>query len=216
MIPAALIAALAITCLGAIHAAVFGGFAAQSLAQRIEAASPKAIMTASCGIEGKKVIPYRPLVEDALRLAGDGQQKKEDRQCKTFIWQRDQHRWNHPDKRGGQRNWQRVVKSARARGVRAAAVPVRSDEGVYIIYTSGESILLSYTLSPIRIYTLQSCHYGRIPTTIPSIPSILSIWTLSYPSIHIHVSFGHPPCPHYTVYSVYPDPKYIMKQASYS
>lgn len=133
MIPSALIAALAITRLGAIHAAVFGGFAAASLAQRIEAARPKAIMTASCGIEGagKKVIPYRPLVEQAIQLSGV--------QCKTFIWQREQYRWNQPDKRAGQRNWQRVVKSARSRGVRAVAVPVRSDEGVYIIYTSGIS-----------------------------------------------------------------------------
>jgi propionyl-CoA synthetase len=132
MIPAALIAALAITRLGAIHAAVFGGFAPQSLAQRIEAARPRAIMTASCGIEGNKgPIAYRPLVEGAINASRF-------KPSKVFVWQRDQLRWNRPDKRGGQRNWQRLVKSARGRGIRAKSVPVMGTEGVYVIYTSGE------------------------------------------------------------------------------
>ncbi|OQD90979.1 hypothetical protein PENANT_c001G01242 [Penicillium antarcticum] len=104
MIPAALIASLAITRLGAIHAAVFGGFAPQSLAQRIEAARPHAIMTASCGIEGTKgPIAYRPLVEGAINAS-------KFKPSKVIVWQRDQLRWNRPDKRGGQRNWQRLVK----------------------------------------------------------------------------------------------------------
>ncbi|KAJ5232734.1 hypothetical protein N7468_005690 [Penicillium chermesinum] len=131
MIPAALIAALAITRLGAIHSAVFGGFAATSLAQRIEAARPKAIMTASCGIEGTKgAIAYRPLVEGAIAASTF-------KPLKTIIWQRDQLRWHHPDRLSGQRPWQRLVKSARARGIRAAAVPVASAHPLYIIYTSG-------------------------------------------------------------------------------
>ena len=133
MIPAALVAALAITRLGAIHAAVFGGFAAQSLAQRIEAARPRAIMTASCGIEGSKgPIDYRPLVEGAVQASRFKPEK-------VIVWQRDQLRWNNPNKLGGQRNWQRLVKSARMRGVRAGAVPVKSTDGLYVIYTSGES-----------------------------------------------------------------------------
>ncbi|EPS29136.1 hypothetical protein PDE_04085 [Penicillium oxalicum 114-2] len=131
MIPAALVAALAITRLGAIHAAVFGGFAAQSLAQRIEAARPRAIMTASCGIEGSKgPIDYRPLVEGAVQASRFKPEK-------VIVWQRDQLRWNNPNKLGGQRNWQRLVKSARMRGVRAGAVPVKSTDGLYVIYTSG-------------------------------------------------------------------------------
>jgi propionyl-CoA synthetase len=132
MIPAALIAALAITRLGAIHAAVFGGFAPQSLAQRIEAARPRAIMTASCGIEGNKdPIAYRPLVEGAIDASSF-------KPSKVLIWQRDQLRWNQPDKRSGQRNWQRLVKSARGRGIRSSSVPIKGTEGVYVIYTSGE------------------------------------------------------------------------------
>ena len=131
MIPATLIAALAITRLGAIHAAVFGGFAPKSLAQRIEAAKPRAILTASCGIEGSKgPIPYRPLVEGAVEASSFKPEK-------ILIWQRDEHRWNQPDKRGGQRNWQRLMKSARMRGIRAGPVPVKSTDPLYVIYTSG-------------------------------------------------------------------------------
>ncbi|KAI9927367.1 hypothetical protein ASPWEDRAFT_117125 [Aspergillus wentii DTO 134E9] len=131
MIPAALIAALAIVRLGAIHAAVFGGFAAKSLAQRIEAAKPRAIMTASCGIEGSKgPVSYRPLVEGAVQASSFKPEK-------VIVWQRDQLRWNNPDKLGGQRNWQRLVKSARMRGIKAGPVPVKSTDGLYIIYTSG-------------------------------------------------------------------------------
>lgn len=132
MIPAALIAALAIVRLGAIHAAVFGGFASASLAQRIDAAKPRVIMTASCGIEGSKgPIPYRPLVEGAIAQSSFKPER-------VIIWQRDQLRWNHPDKVGGQRNWQRIVRSGQLRNIRAAPVPIRSDEALYIIYTSGK------------------------------------------------------------------------------
>ena len=136
MIPAALFAALATVRLGAMHAAVFGGFAAQSLAQRIEAARPRVIMTASCGIEGSKgALAYRPLVEGAI-------EKSKFKPGKVIIWQRDQLRWDQPNKLAGQRNWQRLIKSARFRGVRAASVPVKSNEGIYVIYTSGEFFFL--------------------------------------------------------------------------
>ena len=136
MIPAALIAALAIIRLGAIHAAVFGGFAAKSLAQRIESARPRAILTASCGIEGTKgPVPYRPLVEGAIDASSF-------KPLKVLIWQRDQLRWDNPDKLGGgQRNWQRLVKSARMRGVRAEPVPTKSTDGLFIIYTSGMIVM---------------------------------------------------------------------------
>lgn len=137
MVPAALIAALAIVRLGAIHAAVFGGFAAASLAQRIEAARPRAIMTASCGIEGAKgPIAYRPLVEGAIEQSRFKPEK-------VIIWQRDQLRWDHPDKVGGQRNWQRIVRSGQLRNVRAAPVPIKSDEALYIIYTSGKPLIFN-------------------------------------------------------------------------
>ncbi|EEH22449.1 hypothetical protein PABG_04660 [Paracoccidioides brasiliensis Pb03] len=131
MIPAALFAALAIARLGAIHAAVFGGFAATSLAQRIEASKPRAIMTASCGIEGSKgIMNYKPLVQGAIA-------KSSFKPEKVIVWQRNELRWNPMLKLEGERNWQRIVTSGRRRNIRAVAVPVKSQEGLYIIYTSG-------------------------------------------------------------------------------
>lgn len=131
MIPAALFAILATVRLGALHAVVFGGFAPTSLAQRIEAAKPKIIMTASCAIEGAKgPLDYRPFVEGGI-------EKSSWKPEKTIIWQRDQRRWDPVLKEKGQRNWQRLVKSARNRALKAEAVPVKGNEGLYIIYTSG-------------------------------------------------------------------------------
>ncbi|OXV10993.1 hypothetical protein Egran_01245 [Elaphomyces granulatus] len=131
MIPAALTAALAIVRLGAVHAVVFGGFAAPSLAQRVEAAKPKVIMTASCGIEGTKgPLAYRPLVEKAI-------QKSSFKPKRVIIWQRDQLRWDGLDNVNGQRDWQDLVHKARMRGVRAGPVPVKSTDALYVIYTSG-------------------------------------------------------------------------------
>jgi propionyl-CoA synthetase len=131
MIPAALFAMLAIARLGAIHAVVFGGFSPAALAQRIEASRPTAIMTASCGIEGgKKPTGYKKMIEEAV-------QKSSHKPARTIIWQRDQLRWDPVSKEDGQRNWQRLIKSARNRGLRADAVPVKSGDGLYIIYTSG-------------------------------------------------------------------------------
>lgn len=131
MIPAALFAMLAIARLGAIHAVVFGGFSPAALAQRMEASRPRAIMTASCGIEGTKgPVGYKNLIEEAI-------EKSSFKPEKTIVWQREQLRWEPVLKENGQRNWQRLVKSARNRGLKADAVPVRSEDGLYIIYTSG-------------------------------------------------------------------------------
>ena len=69
MVPEAVIAMLASARLGAVHSVVFGGFAPQELALRIEDAQPKVLVTASCGIEGQRVIDYLPLVRKALVLA---------------------------------------------------------------------------------------------------------------------------------------------------
>jgi propionyl-CoA synthetase len=66
----AIVAMLACARIGLTHAVVFGGFAAQELATRIRHAKPSIILTASCGIEPKRVIPYKPLLDEALALAG--------------------------------------------------------------------------------------------------------------------------------------------------
>ncbi len=69
MIPETLFAMLACARIGAIHSVVFGGFAALELAKRIDDATPRLILTASCGIEGSRLIPYKPMVDEALVLA---------------------------------------------------------------------------------------------------------------------------------------------------
>ena len=69
MVPEAVIAMLACARIGAIHSVVFGGFAAPELASRIDDATPKVILSASCGIEVDTVIPYKPLLDEAMRLA---------------------------------------------------------------------------------------------------------------------------------------------------
>lgn len=133
MVPAAIFAMLAIARLGAIHAVVFGGFAPAALAQRIDASRPKAIMTASCGIEGSKgPSGYKEMIEEAV-------ERSTFKPHKIIIWQRDELRWDPVLKENGQRNWQRLVKSARNRGLKADAVPVKSEDGLYIIYTSGKN-----------------------------------------------------------------------------
>ncbi|QSZ31526.1 hypothetical protein DSL72_001093 [Monilinia vaccinii-corymbosi] len=131
MIPAALVGTLAISRLGAIHAVVFGGFASASLAQRIEASKPVVILTASCGIDGAKPpLSYKPFITEAVALSSHTP-------TKTIIWQREQLRWENPNQESGERNWQRLVKSAASRGIKAGCVPVKSTDGLYIIYTSG-------------------------------------------------------------------------------
>ena len=69
MVPEALVAMLACARIGAVHSVVFGGFAPHELAKRIDDARPVMVVSASCGIEGQRVIAYKPLLDEALRLA---------------------------------------------------------------------------------------------------------------------------------------------------
>ncbi|MCJ1430551.1 hypothetical protein MMC29_008469 [Sticta canariensis] len=131
MIPSALFAILATSRLGALHAVVFGGFASASLAQRIDASKPRAVMTASCGMEGGKgAVDYRPFLNRALEMCTFQPEK-------IIIWQRDHARWDPIIEENGERDWQRLLKSARNRGLKANPVPIKSNESLYIIYTSG-------------------------------------------------------------------------------
>lgn len=140
MIPAALFAILAASRIGAIHAVVFGGFAPASLAQRIEASKPLVVLTASCGIEGAKdPLNYKPLIEKAL-------EKSSYKPEKIIIWQRAQSQWNPIEESKGERHWQLLVDRAKAGDLCADVgdfVPVKSNDGLYIIYTSGEYLLLA-------------------------------------------------------------------------
>ena len=76
---------------------------------------------------------YKSFIEEAL-------QKSSCKPGKIIIWQRDELWWDPVTKENGERNWQRLVKSAKNRGLKADAVPVKSSDGIYIIYTSGESL----------------------------------------------------------------------------
>ncbi|MBL8927926.1 MAG: propionyl-CoA synthetase [Pseudonocardia sp.] len=123
MVPEAAIAMLACARLGAVHSVVFGGFAPHELAIRIDDATPKVIVSASCGIEGKKVLPYKPLLDQAIELAAHKPEKR-------VILQRPQAVAEMgPD----DIDWAEAVASAEP----AAPVPVASTDPLYILYTSG-------------------------------------------------------------------------------
>lgn len=130
MIPPALVAMFATVRLGAIHAVVFGGFSASSLAQRMEACNPKVILTASCGIEGAKgPISYQPMVRGAVEQSSH-------KPASTIVWQREQRKWSDINQQKGERDWRQLIQDAKRNGLKADNVPVRSNDGLYIIYTS--------------------------------------------------------------------------------
>lgn len=124
MIPEAVIAMLAVARLGAIHSVVFGGFAAQELAKRIDDAKPKVILSASCGIEIKRVIEYKPLLDRAIELAAH---KPE---C-CIIYQRPQ--FTSALLGGRDHDWAALLAQAGAVG----CTPVKGSDPLYILYTSG-------------------------------------------------------------------------------
>ena len=124
MIPEAAIAMLACARLGAVHSVVFGGFAARELALRIDDARPKLLLTASCGIEFDRVIPYQPLVEEALALSEAPPQA-------VVVKQREAHRATLHD--GRDLDWD----AFEADGEPVDAVPVPATAPLYILYTSG-------------------------------------------------------------------------------
>ena len=124
MIPEAAIAMLACARIGAIHSVVFGGFASKELATRIDDAKPKVIVSASCGIEVSKVIPYKPLLDEAIELAGHKPEK-------TIIFQRPQVAADMVE--GRDVDWA----TAAAQAAPAECVPVAATDPLYILYTSG-------------------------------------------------------------------------------
>jgi len=124
MIPEAAIAMLACARIGAVHSVVFGGFAANELATRINDAKPRAIVSASCGIEIKRIIPYKPLLDEAIRLA-------EFKPEKCIIYQRPMEK--APMITGRDIDWN----TAMAVAVPQDCVPVAATDPLYILYTSG-------------------------------------------------------------------------------
>ncbi|MFZ1061935.1 MAG: propionyl-CoA synthetase [Acidimicrobiales bacterium] len=124
MVPQAVIAMLACARLGAVHSVVFGGFASQELAARIEDATPKVVVSASCGIEGNRVIEYKPLLDAALK-------KSEHQPTHTVIYQRaEAHAIMKPER---DVDWVEAMNTATPH----ECVRVRGDDPLYILYTSG-------------------------------------------------------------------------------
>jgi propionyl-CoA synthetase len=124
MIPETVIAMLACARIGAIHSVVFGGFAAPELASRINDAKPKLIVSASCGIEANRVIPYKPLLDAAIEMATAPPEK-------CIIVQRPQAQASIVA--GRDLDWSEVMATAQP----VDCVSVAATDPLYILYTSG-------------------------------------------------------------------------------
>ncbi len=123
MVPEALVAMYACARLGAVHSVVFGGFAPHELAVRIEDAAPKAVVAASCGIEGTKVLPYKGIIDSAIEQSAH----KPDA---CVIFQREQHTAELGER---DHDWAALMAQAEP----ADCVPVKGTDPLYVLYTSG-------------------------------------------------------------------------------
>ena len=129
MVPEAVIAMLACARIGAIHSVVFGGFAARELATRIDDCKPKAILSASCGLEPGRVVQYKPLLDEAIALAAHKPQS-------CLILQRVQTQTSLIE--GRDRDWAQMRDHALIHARSAFdCVPVEATDPLYILYTSG-------------------------------------------------------------------------------
>jgi propionyl-CoA synthetase len=124
MIPEAVIAMLACARLGAVHSVVFGGFAANELATRIDDAQPTVVVTASCGIEPAGLVEYKPMLDAAIESA-----RHKPRSC--VVVQRDQHRCELTA--GRDVEWHAVMADSEP----ADPVSVAATDPLYVLYTSG-------------------------------------------------------------------------------
>ena len=126
MIPEAVVAMLACARIGAVHSVVFGGFAPHELAIRIDDATPKVIVTASCGIEPSRTIAYKPFVDKALELS-------EHKPSAVVLKQRPQVEASMID--GRDVDWDVAIQAGRQEP--AECVEVAATDPLYILYTSG-------------------------------------------------------------------------------
>ena len=124
MVPETLIAMYACARIGAVHSVVFGGFAPHELAVRIDDAEPTVVITASCGIEVQRIVPYKPLLDAALEQATH-------KPARCVVLQREVHRCDlTPDR---DVDWQTAMATAEP----VDCVPVLATDPLYILYTSG-------------------------------------------------------------------------------
>ena len=124
MIPEGIISMLACARIGAIHSVVFGGFASNELAVRIDDAKPKAIIAASCGLEPNRVVEYKPLIDSAIELANYKPKTViifQRAQCKAKLVNGRDYDWEH----------------IQSKVEKAPCVSVEGSHPAYILYTSG-------------------------------------------------------------------------------
>lgn len=124
MVYEAVLSMLASARLGAVHSVVFGGFAASELSTRIDDATPKIVLTATCGIEPSRTIEYMPIVNEAIAMS-------EHQVGQVMILAREQAQYEL--QAGRDIDWQSTVAAAQP----ADCVPVLSTDPLYILYTSG-------------------------------------------------------------------------------
>ena len=124
MVPEAVIGMLACARIGAVHSVVFGGFAPRELAARIDDARPKLVLSASCGIEVNRVVPYKPLLDEAIALSSHKPER-------TLILQRPQA--EAALVAGRDLDWDETCSAAEP----AECVPVAATDPLYVLYTSG-------------------------------------------------------------------------------
>jgi len=124
MIPEAVIAMLACSRIGAIHSVVFGGFASNELANRIEDSKAKILITASCGFEPGRTIEYKPLVDKAIEIS-------KHKPNKTILYQRSGHEVKL--NRKNEISWNEALNGA----TEIDCVEMNANELAYILYTSG-------------------------------------------------------------------------------
>ena len=155
MVPEAMIGMLACARLGAVHSVVFGGFASNELAVRIDDATPKVVVSASCGVEPTRIVPYKPLLDRAIEMA-----QHKPKRC--IILQRTQEIAKLIADRD--LDWEQAIQNAEA----ADCVPVAANDPLYILYTSGTTgqpkgvvrdtggsiVALKWSMS--RIYNVQT------------------------------------------------------------
>lgn len=125
MIPEGLFAMLACARIGAVHSVVFGGFAAKELATRINDCKPVAILAASCGIEGAKIVPYKPLLDEAITIATHKPRN-------TLMLQRQQ---LTADMKANDLDWSNEI--AKHQNATVPCAVLKATDPLYVLYTSG-------------------------------------------------------------------------------
>ncbi|MEX3010815.1 propionyl-CoA synthetase [Hoeflea sp. TYP-13] len=128
MIAEAVMAMLACARLGAIHSVVFGGFAGHELATRIDDAQPKLIIASSCGIEPNRIVPYKPMLDEAISEASHKPEK-------CLLFQRPEHPAELTE--GRDVDMVAAMDAARQAGRDVPCTPVEATDPLYILYTSG-------------------------------------------------------------------------------